>query len=109
VEKAGESFSGVKVNYEAKYKKSLEVIKANYNTFEVPYYGNDNNDYVNGLGFCCNPSGESVSGGESSNPTGKLMAGKSIQYHPGSRRYNGCALYLKVSNGTTTVRYSATK
>ena len=46
VEKAGESFAGVKVNYDAKYKKSLDVVKTNYNTFEVPYYGNDNNDYV---------------------------------------------------------------
>jgi RHS repeat-associated protein len=49
----------------------------------------DNNDYVNGLGFCCNPGGESVSGGGSSNPTGKLMAGKNdnaelqqFYYHP---------------------------
>ncbi|WPO78020.1 RHS repeat-associated core domain-containing protein [Flavobacterium sp. KACC 22761] len=56
VEKAGESFSGVKVNYDAKYKKALEITKANYDAFEVPYYGVDNNDYVNGLGFCCNPS-----------------------------------------------------
>ncbi|MDY0987837.1 RHS repeat-associated core domain-containing protein [Flavobacterium sp. CFBP9031] len=87
VEKAGESFSGVKVNYDAKYKKSLEVVKANYDTFEVPYYGLDNNDYVNGIGFCCNPSGESSS--SSSSTTGKLMAGKNdnaelqqFYYHP---------------------------
>ncbi|MFC4476483.1 RHS repeat domain-containing protein [Flavobacterium chungangensis] len=88
VEKAGESFSGVKVNYDAKYKKSLDVVKANYATFEVPYYGVDNNDYVNGLGFCCNPSGESASA-SSSSTTGKLMAGKNdnaelqqFYYHP---------------------------
>ena len=87
VEKAGESFSGVKVNYEAKYKKSLEVVKANYGTFEVPYYGNDNNDYVNGLGFCCNPSGDASA--STSSATGKLMAGKNdnaelqqFYYHP---------------------------
>ena len=29
----------------AKYKKALETVKANYATFEVPYYGLDNNDY----------------------------------------------------------------
>ena len=88
LEKAGESFSGVKVNYDAKYKKSLDVVKSNYDTFEVPYYGNDNNDYVNGLGFCCNPSGE-TSSSSSSSTTGKLMAGKNdnaelqqFYYHP---------------------------
>jgi RHS repeat-associated protein len=85
VEKAGESFSGVKVNYDTKYKKSLEVVKSNYDTFEVPYYGLDNNDYVNGLGFCCNPSGESVS---SSSTTGKMTAKndnaelQQFYYHP---------------------------
>ncbi|WKL47163.1 hypothetical protein Q1W71_19640 [Flavobacterium pectinovorum] len=52
VEKAGESFSGVKVDYDTKYKKSLETVKANYASLDVPYYGLDNNDYVNGLGFC---------------------------------------------------------
>lgn len=87
VEKAGESFSGVKVNYDAKYKKSLEAVKANYDEFGVPYYGLDNNDYVNGLGFCCNPSGDASA--STSSPTGKLMAGKNdnaelqqFYYHP---------------------------
>ncbi|MFC4476477.1 RHS repeat-associated core domain-containing protein [Flavobacterium chungangensis] len=84
VEKAGESFSGVKVNYDAKYKKSLDVVKANYASFEVPYYGLDNNDYVNGLGFCCNPSGET----NSSSTTGKMTAKndnaelQQFYYHP---------------------------
>jgi len=90
LEKAGESFSGVKVNYDAKYKKSLEIVKSNYDTFEVPYYGLDNNDYVNGIGFCCNPSGESSSSSSSSSSTtGKLMTGKNdnaelqqFYYHP---------------------------
>ncbi len=85
VEKAGESFSGVKVNYDAKYKKALEVVKSGYGTFEVPYYGVDNNDYVNGLGFCCNPSGSTGSGGS---PTGKMTAKndnaelQQFYYHP---------------------------
>lgn len=85
VEKAGESFSGVKVNYDAKYKKSLEIVKNNYETFEVPYYGNDNNDYVNGLGFCCNPSQDATS---SSSATSKMTAKndnaelQQFYYHP---------------------------
>ena len=85
VEKAGESFSGVKVDYDIKYKKSLQTVKANYASLDVPYYGLDNNDYVNGLGFCCNPSGGTASGGSS---TGK-MTGKNdnaelqqFYYHP---------------------------
>ncbi|MDQ6528087.1 RHS repeat-associated core domain-containing protein [Flavobacterium sp. LHD-85] len=84
VEKAGESFSGVKVNYDAKYKKALEVVKASYDTFEVPYYGTDNNDYVNGLGFCCNPSGDT---GTSGSPTAKMAKNDNVElqqfyYHP---------------------------
>ncbi|MDQ6528085.1 RHS repeat-associated core domain-containing protein [Flavobacterium sp. LHD-85] len=84
MEKAGESFSGVKVNYDGKYKKALEVVKASYDTFEVPYYGVDNNDYVNGLGFCCNPSGDTGSGGS---PTGKMAKNDNAElqqfyYHP---------------------------
>ena len=61
----------MKVNYETKYKKALETVKANYASFEVPYYGLDNNDYVNDVGFCCNPSGESAS---NSSATGKFSA-----------------------------------
>ena len=89
LEKAGESFSGVKVNYETKYKKSLEVVKNNYASFEVPYYGLDNNDYVNGVGFCCNPSG--VDGNNpSGSTTGKFSAAakndnaelQQFYYHP---------------------------
>ena len=32
----------------------MQVIKDNYATFAVPYNGDDNNDYVDGKGFCCN-------------------------------------------------------
>jgi RHS repeat-associated protein len=32
-----------------------------YAIFEVPYNGTDNNDYVNGQGFCCADNGGSVS------------------------------------------------
>ncbi|WPO78022.1 RHS repeat-associated core domain-containing protein [Flavobacterium sp. KACC 22761] len=84
VEKAGESFSGLKVNYDAKYKKALEITKANYDSFDVPYYGVDNNDYVNGLGFCCNPSQDASS---SSSTTAKSAKNDNAElqqfyYHP---------------------------
>jgi hypothetical protein len=41
------------VDYKAKYKASQQAIKDNYAAFEVPYYGTDNDDYVNGQSFCC--------------------------------------------------------
>jgi RHS repeat-associated protein len=44
---------GAKVDYKAKYAASQQAIKDNYANFEVPYYGKDNDDYVNGQGFCC--------------------------------------------------------
>ena len=42
------------VDYKEKYTQQLQVIKDNYATFAVPYNGEDNNDYVDGKGFCCN-------------------------------------------------------
>ncbi|MDL2303304.1 hypothetical protein LJC28_02800 [Dysgonomonas sp. OttesenSCG-928-D17] len=30
-----------------------QTIKDRYAAFEVPYHGKDNDDYVNGMGFCC--------------------------------------------------------
>ena len=42
------------VDYKVKYTQQLQVIKDNYATFAVPYNGEDNNDYVDGKGFCCN-------------------------------------------------------
>jgi RHS repeat-associated protein len=44
---------GAKIDYKAKYAASQQAIKDNYANFEVPYYGTDNDDYVNGGGFCC--------------------------------------------------------
>ena len=41
-------------DYKGKYTQQLQVIKDNYATFAVPYNGEDNNDYVDGKGFCCN-------------------------------------------------------
>jgi len=56
IEYAGANVDGASVDYNAKYKASQQQIKDNYVVFKVPYYGTDNNDYVNGAGFCCNDS-----------------------------------------------------
>jgi RHS repeat-associated protein len=53
IEYAGSNVDGAKVDYDAKYVASQQAIKDNYATFAVPYYGKDNDDYVNGQGFCC--------------------------------------------------------
>ena len=54
VEYAGSEVDGAKVDYKAKYQQSQQTIKDRYAYFEVAYYGKDNDDYVNGGGFCCN-------------------------------------------------------
>ena len=51
---AGSETDGLSVDYKVKYSQQLQVIKDNYATFEVPYNGTDNDDYVDGEGFCCN-------------------------------------------------------
>ena len=50
---AGSETDGFSVNYKQKYSAQQQVIKDNYTIFEVPYNGTDNNDYVDGQGFCC--------------------------------------------------------
>ena len=54
IQYAGSETDGLSVDYKAKYTQQLQVIKDNYATFAVPYNGEDNNDYVDGKGFCCN-------------------------------------------------------
>ena len=51
---AGNEADGLTINYKDKYAKQLQSIKDNYKTFDLPYSGKDNDDYVNGQGFCCN-------------------------------------------------------
>ncbi|EFA44418.1 RHS repeat-associated core domain protein [Hallella bergensis DSM 17361] len=48
---AGNEADGVTVNYKDKYNQQLQSIKDNYKTFDLPYNGQDNPDYVNGKGF----------------------------------------------------------
>ena len=54
IQYAGSETDGLSVDYKVKYTQQLQVIKDNYTTFAVPYNGEDNNDYVDGKGFCCN-------------------------------------------------------
>ena len=54
IQYAGSETYGFSVDYKQKYVQQLQVIKDNYATFAVPYNGEDNNDYVDGKGFCCN-------------------------------------------------------
>ena len=51
---AGNEADGLTVDYKKKYGEQLQAIKENYRTFDIPYNGQDNDDYVNGQGFCCN-------------------------------------------------------
>ena len=51
---AGNEADGLTINYKDKYNQQLQSIKDNYKTFDLPYSGKDNDDYVNGQGFCCN-------------------------------------------------------
>ena len=54
IQYAGSETDGLSVDYKVKYTGQLQAIKDNYATFAVPYNGEDNNDYVDGKGFCCN-------------------------------------------------------
>ena len=51
---AGKEADGITINYKDKYNQQLQSIKDNYKAFDLPYNGKDNDDYVNGQGFCCN-------------------------------------------------------
>ena len=51
---AGSEADAVTVDYKGKYSAQQQVIRDNYAMFNVPYNGEDNNDYVDGEGFCCN-------------------------------------------------------
>jgi len=53
IEYAGTNVDNVVIDYVNKYKNAQEQVKDNYKYFEVKYLGKDNDDYVNGQGFCC--------------------------------------------------------
>ena len=44
---------GIRVAYQEKYAEAQQVIRDRYENLEVPYYGEDNNDFRGGESFCC--------------------------------------------------------
>jgi hypothetical protein len=50
---AGSDVDGISVDFASKYKEAQETLKDRYADFEIVYKGSDNDDYVNGGGFCC--------------------------------------------------------
>ncbi|WP_369808802.1 RHS repeat domain-containing protein [Parabacteroides sp. Marseille-P3160] len=73
IEYAGAGISNVTVDYKNKYTSSQQQIKDNYAAFEVPYYGKDNDDYVNGGRFCCDDSPKLKSFNPSQNDNPELF------------------------------------
>ena len=45
---AGNEADGLTVDYKKKYGDQLQAIQENYRTFDIPYNGQENDDYVNG-------------------------------------------------------------
>ncbi|MFV0290986.1 MAG: RHS repeat-associated core domain-containing protein [Mangrovibacterium sp.] len=92
-EYAGTNVSGTSVpDYASKYGALQEVIKVNYAHFEIDYYGVDNDDYVNGEGFCC---------GETTNTKSIPVTGDNYEklqyyYHPD---HLGSASYITNLDG----------
>ncbi|MFV0290780.1 MAG: RHS repeat domain-containing protein, partial [Mangrovibacterium sp.] len=92
-EYAGTNVSGTSVpDYANKYKALQEVIKQNYASFEIDYYGANNDDYVNGAGFCCGESMQS----KSIPTTGDAYEKLQYYYHPD---HLGSASYITNLDG----------
>jgi hypothetical protein len=64
---AGSEVDGASVDFAGKYKEAQQTLKDRYSDFEVPYNGTDNDDYVNGGGFCCDDSSQ-LRAGTNDNP-----------------------------------------
>jgi RHS repeat-associated protein len=57
---AGHDVDGIdEVDFAGKYQTATSTIKERYQSFDLEYKGEENNDYVNGQGLCCtdNPLG----------------------------------------------------
>ena len=51
---AGHDVDGIdEVDFAGKYQTATSTIKERYEDFDLEYNGEENNDYVNGQGFCC--------------------------------------------------------
>jgi RHS repeat-associated protein len=53
---AGSEVDGANVDFAGKYREAQQTVKDRYTDFGVEYRGEDNDDYVNGGGFCCDDS-----------------------------------------------------
>jgi RHS repeat-associated protein len=53
---AGSEVDGASIDFASKYKEAQQTVKDRYTDFGIEYRGEDNDDYVNGGGFCCDDS-----------------------------------------------------
>jgi RHS repeat-associated protein len=64
---AGSEVDGASIDFASKYKEAQQTIKDRYTDFGVEYRGEDNDDYVNGGGFCCDDAPQ-LRAGTNDNP-----------------------------------------
>lgn len=91
-EAEGQNGESIMPDYKAKYQLSYEVMKARYDSLEVPYHGTDNDDYLGGTGFCCDPVTSSAEGVSRSSRVAENESPELYQYyyhsdHLGSSSY----------------------
>ncbi|MFV0482847.1 MAG: RHS repeat-associated core domain-containing protein [Bacteroidales bacterium] len=91
---AGSEVSGTEMpDYKSKYSALQQVVKDNYQLFEVDYYAKDNDDYVNGAGFCCDDASPQL---KSIPTTGDAYEKLQYYYHPD---HLGSASYITNLDG----------
>jgi len=101
IEYAGKEADAVNVDYDVKYSQQLQAIKENYATFGVPYNGTDNNDYVDGEGFCCDDGTMEAAMAQANAPEDNFQEGDAYEnlqfyYHPD---HLGSSSYITNLNG----------
>ena len=87
IQYAGKEADAVNVDYDVKYSQQLQTIKENYATFGVPYNGTDNDDYVDGEGFCCDDGTIEAAIAQANAPEDNFQEGDAYEklqfyYHP---------------------------
>ncbi len=87
IQYAGKEADAVNVDYDVKYSQQLQAIKENYATFGVPYNGTDNDDYVDGEGFCCDDGTMEAAMAQANAPEDNFQEGDAYEklqfyYHP---------------------------
>ena len=79
IQYAGKEADAVNVDYDVKYSQQLQAIKENYATFGVPYNGTDNDDYVDGEGFCCDDGTIEASMAQANAPEDNFQEGDAYE------------------------------